>query len=128
MKVDPSDFKVARQWSKVVQALSQGDEDSSGDIGAIGDGGRAFGILQEHPAFFLAYYGRVGFVPDVRDTWSQAFVKAAAAFFEIHTKDHDLDLCVQAYNQGSTAVFINGVRVPEYLAKFHAIYDKLMGA
>ena len=126
MKVDPVDFKLARQWAKVVQALSQGDEDASGDIGAVGDGGRAFGILQEHPAFFAAYYGRNKFPPDVRDTWSQAFIKAAAAFFEYHTLEHDLDLCVQAYNQGATAVFLNGVRVPDYLAKFHAVYDRLI--
>jgi len=125
VKVDPADFKLARQWSKVVQALSQGDEDASGDIGAIGDDGRAFGILQEHPAFFLAYYGRSTFPPDVRDTWTQAFIKAAAAFFEVNTLDHDLDLVVQAFNKGGAAVFINGVRAPEYLAKFHEVYDKL---
>jgi hypothetical protein len=118
-------YGVAGRWKDVIRALVEGDENPSGDIVAVGDGGRAFGILQEHPSFFWQFYGRNGFDADVKDTWTVAFIKAAASFFEHYCREYELDLMVQAYNQGARAVFIQGMRAPGYLAKFHAVYDKL---
>lgn len=116
-----SDFNLAGPWKEEVRALALGPENPPLDEGASGDGGRAFGILQQHPAFFSEYYGTNGFPASVKDTWTQAQIKAAASFFQAH-KDQPLDLVVQAFNQGVSAVFDKGVRAPEYLAKFKKVY------
>lgn len=125
MGVNPTDYKLARQWAEVIQALVEGCEDPTGDESAIGDGGRAFGVLQQHPVFFVQFYGRNGFEAAVGDTWTQAFIKAAASFFERYAPAHDFDLVIQAYNQGITAVFVDGVRAPEYLEKYKTAFARL---
>lgn len=114
------DYLIAGKWADEVHALAIIESGESPMVS--GDGGRAFGILQQHPSFFLAWYGRA--TPSVSDTWSQAFVKAAATFFD-HYATEPLDLVVQAYNQGETAVFKQGVRAPEYLAKFTMALTKI---
>jgi hypothetical protein len=129
-KVNPDDYKLAGKWANHVRALVEGDEDPSGEIDPAGhnDGGRAFGPLQQHPAFFLQYYGEQGFNPELTDTWVQAQIKAAAAFLEEHSRDFPLELVIQAYNQGCHAVFGAGVRAPAYLAKWKAAYARLTGS
>ncbi len=93
------------------------------------DGGRAFGILQQHPDFFRDYYRETGgtpiagFLASVSDTWTVAQIKAAATFFE--TWDSmALALVVQSYNQGIQAIR-NGVRAPEYLDRFNQSLAKI---
>jgi hypothetical protein len=93
------------------------------------DGGRAFGILQQHPDFFRDYYRESGgaplakFLASVDDTWTVAQIKAAATFLELNDT-LPLDLEVQAYNQGLQAVR-NGVRAPVYLDRFNQNLAKL---
>jgi hypothetical protein len=57
MSIDAAaiDYSVAGRWADVVHALALGE--SNENPAAVGDGGRAFGILQQHPAFFKEYYG-----------------------------------------------------------------------
>lgn len=130
MKVDPNDYKYAGRWENHVRALSMGDEDPSQDAEPSGhnDGGRAFGLLQEHPAFFSRYYGKCGFAADVKDTWTIAMIKAAAAFFQTWEQAYPLELVVQAFNQGSHAVFVDHTTAPEYLAKWKSQFDRLTTA
>ena len=70
------DYSGAGSYALHVQALAQ--IESGEDVGQIGDGGRAFGILQQHPSFFLQWCRDVS----VADTWWQAQINAAAAFLE----------------------------------------------
>lgn len=116
------DYSVAGRWADVVHAIAL--VESSENPFAVGDHGRAFGLLQQHPAFFFQYYGKVAeFRATVEDTWIEAQIKCAASFFEIY--DHlGFDLAVQAYNQG-VAVFSSDLRAPEYLAKFNAALNRV---
>lgn len=114
-------FTLAKHWADVIHALAI--IESKENPAAIGDGGRAFGLAQQHPAFFAENYGLSHEFPsDVGHTWSQAQIVAAASFFEVW-EHFGLDILVMAYNQGLTAVTKNGVRAPEYLARFSAAYQ-----
>jgi hypothetical protein len=85
---------------------------------------RAFGLLQMHPATFAEYYGRSKDFPKaVTDTWTEAQIKACASFLSMWSH-LGIDLVIQAWNQGVSAV-IGGVRVPEYLAKYDAAMNKI---
>lgn len=109
------DYSIAANWADVVHAIAI--IESNENPAQTGDGGRAFGVMQQHPAFFQEYYGRCkDFPASVTDTWVEAQIKAAASFFELW--EHlGLDLCVMAYNLGINAV-MNGARNPGYLARF----------
>jgi len=95
---------------------------------AIGDGGQSLGILQMHPATFRRYYCAIlAFAPATDDTWTTAFIKACATFLRAHlwlnAPQEERDLIVQAWNLGEHAVFVEGRRNPEYLARWLAAYD-----
>lgn len=123
--MDAIDYSIAGRWADVVHALAI--VESSENPSAIGDHGRAFGLLQQHPAFFYQYYGKVAaFRAEVSDTWIVAQIKCAASFFELY--DHlGFDLVVQAYNQGVAVFSRPEVRAPEYLEKFTAALNRVRG-
>lgn len=116
----PIDYSSAGPWTEHVRALAV--IESGEDIGKIGDGGRAFGLLQQHPAFFVEWYKK----PDVTDTWWNAQIKAAAAFLGYFYLSMGLDQTIQAYNLGVTAVQ-SGERNPEYLRKWSDAYQRIRG-
>jgi hypothetical protein len=127
MKVNPIDYVAAGRWQNHVRALSVANEDPDQVIDPQGnnDGGRAFGLLQEHPAFFRQYYGAGGFPALTSDTWTVAYIKAAAAFFQTWEYAYPLALVVQAFNQGADAVFVKHKTAPEYLEKWQAEFARL---
>lgn len=115
-------YALAGRFAEQVRALAIVE---SGEQSVIsGDSGRAFGILQMHPATFADYYGRSKDFPKaVTDTWTEAQIKACASFLSMW--NHlGIDLVIQSWNQGVSAV-IGGVRVPEYLAKYDAAMNKI---
>ncbi len=119
------DYSAAGPWAQIVHALAMTETNEQPRL--VGDGGRAFGILQDHPPFIAEYYRTDSAFPaKPNDDWITAEIKAAATFLD-ENDDQPLDLCIQAYNQGETAVFTNGVRAPEYLARFTANLNKLKG-
>jgi hypothetical protein len=99
----------------------------------IADDGSAFGLLQMHPATFKRYYGvQMRFAQNVNDTWTQAQIKACAAFLLAHgwrdASLADRNLVVQAWNLGEAGVYIEGRRNPDYLARWLEAYDKVKAA
>jgi hypothetical protein len=106
------DYSAARQWQKHVRALAM--VESGENETAIGDGGRAFGLLQIHPSRFQTEARRSGpFEITVNDTWTNAQIKACAAYFDrmLHA---ELELVVMAWNLGTEAVFGDGERAETY--------------
>lgn len=118
-------YALADRYANYVHALAITETNECPTM--TGDGGRAFGILQQHPAFFAEYYRPIGeFKAEVSDTWIDAEIKACACFWSMW-EHRGVDLVVQAYNQGITAVMVDGVRAPEYLAKFTEALNKVRG-
>ena len=124
------DYSPAAELAQVVRAFAI--IESNENERAVGDGGMAYGLLQMHPATFKRYYGaQMRFAPNVRDTWTQAQIKACAAFLLAHQWGREStpqrDLIVQAWNLGESAVFIDGRRNEEYLSRWLAAYQKITG-
>jgi hypothetical protein len=122
------DYTAAVEFADVVRAFAiiESDEDPN----KLGDGGRAYGLLQMHPATFKRYYGaQMRFAPNNRDSWTEAQIKACAAFLSAHAwrsaGQHERDLIVQAWNLGEAAVFLEKRRNPDYLARWLQAYDGL---
>ena len=120
-------YSIAGEYADEVRAFAI--IESNEDEYRIGDGGQAFGLLQMHPATFKRFYIAVlRFPPATDDTWTTAFIKACATFLRTHlwlNADQDeRDLIVQAWNLGEQAVFVEGKRNPEYLARWLAAYEK----
>ena len=114
-------FNLAGVYSDMVHALAiiESDEDPH----AVGDGEQAYGLLQQHPAFFQEHYGRTkAFPAEVAHSWADAEVVAAASFFDLWMETLGLDATVMAYNTGVTAYY-SGVRNEDYLARFGAAYQ-----
>jgi hypothetical protein len=121
------DYSPAQEFIAEVQAFAI--IESGEQAQKIGDGGQAFGLLQMHPATFKRYYGaQTRFAASVRDTWVQAQIKACAAFLLAHDWRNEppqqRDLIVQAWNLGEAAVFLQGHRNPDYLARWRAAYEQ----
>lgn len=116
----PINYSSAGPWAEHVRALAV--IESGEDVGRIGDGGRAFGLLQQHPAFVMQWYRSV----DVTDTWWNAQIKAAAAFLAHYVNAIGLDLTIQAYNRGVAAIE-NGERNADYLARWTDAYQRIRG-
>lgn len=124
--IDPEDYKLAGEWFLQVRAIFIGE--SSEYPVALGDGGRAYGPGQHHPTFFAEYYGRSPKFPQsVTHTWTQAFIVATASFFELHVPIIGLDLTVQAYQAGVSAVLNDGVRNEAYLQRFSDNLNRIRG-
>jgi hypothetical protein len=123
------DYSTAADLADEVRAFAV--IESGEDEHAVGDGGQAFGLLQMHPATFKRYYG-LTFPADVRDTWTEAQIKACAGFLSLHNWIHMpqamRDLIVMSWNLGESAVFVHGKRNPEYLARWLATYDQIKKA
>ena len=121
------DYSIAGHWADAVHAIAIIE---SGETPTpIGDGGRAFGLLQTHPALFAEYYGRLPhlFSPSPSDTWPEAEIKCCATFFEVNTAAGMLfDLIVQAWNEGVQAI-LDGQRNETYLARFTTAYQRVRG-
>ncbi len=121
------DYTAAGVYAHEVRAFaiieSNENEHSTG-----ADGGRAFGLLQMHPATFIRYYRPVA---SVGDTWTQAQIKACGSYltgynFRLATQEQR-DLVVQGWRLGEGAVFSQGKRDPEYLARWLQAYDRIKG-
>lgn len=133
---DPS---IARQWNQTVHALILTEHWGHTIVEAClwrcpfgdNDGGRAFGILQQHPGFFRQFYLTSGgtaiapFLASVDDIWTIAQIKAAATFLTLH-ESMGIALLVQAYNQGIDAID-HGVRAPVYLDRFYQSLNSVRG-
>jgi len=119
----PIDYSVAGKWANHVRALAQ--IESGEDQLVHGDAGRAFGLLQMHPARFLEEAHRGGdFVIGVGDTWAQAQIKACAAYFD-RLQLAPMPLIVQAWRLGCHAVFDEGARDATYYARWLIHFDRL---
>jgi hypothetical protein len=119
------DYEIAGPWALHVRALAMGE---SAEIATLfGDGGCAFGVLQQHPSFFSEWYGVGAFPASASDSWVTAQIKAASAFLDRYVPTRGLDLTIQAYQAGATAVFIDGKRNQEYLDRWTENFNKLKG-
>jgi hypothetical protein len=123
----PMDYSIAGRWALHVEALAIVESGGSPMVG-YSDGGRARGLLGQHPSFFVEWYGRYPeiYPAEVTDEWWTADIKAAASFLE-HYSSFGLDQEIQMYNLGVVAV-VKGARNPEYLARWSAAYQKLRAA
>ena len=126
-----TDYSPAVEFADEVRAFAI--VESAENESKIGDGGRAFGLLQMHPATFKRYYGaQMRFAQTVGDTWTQGQIKACAAFLLAHSwrsaGQAERALIVQAWNLGETGVFVQGRRNADYLARWLAAYDQVKGA
>lgn len=119
------DYSAARDWAAHVQALAMVESGGSPNVG-YSDGGRARGLLGQHPCFFQEYYGNPAFPASVTDTWWEADIKAAAAFLEHWVPILQLDLAIQAFNLGVSAVK-DGERNVDYLAKWAGFFQRIRG-
>jgi hypothetical protein len=109
-------FALAGAFEDIVHALAI--IESNERIAQIGDGGRAFGLLQQHPSFFAEYYGRSLLFPSsVSHTWEEAEVVAAATYFGRYIEILGQDGAVSAYNTGVKA-FNDGQRNEVYIARW----------
>lgn len=116
------DYSPAGGWALHVRALAI--IESNEDVGQLGDGGQAFCLLQQHPAFFVQWYSPFA---DVADTIWAAQIKAAAAFLAHYVPTIGIDLTIQAYNLGVAAVMERGKRNQDYLDRWTAARNKLLG-
>lgn len=118
-------YSLAQTYAEYVRALAIIESGENPNL--IGDNGRAWGLLQQHPAFFVEYYGRAkGFPASPNHTWIEAQIVAAASFFAIELSHLPLDLAVQAYNLGMEAV-LRGERAPDYLRRFTDALNRIRG-
>lgn len=122
MPNNPPDYTLAGEYAETVHALALVESTGSPMIG-YSDGGQAFGILGQHPSFFVEWYGRGSFLANTKDEWWNASIKAAASFFE-HYASMDRDLVVMAYHSGMGFVE-SGQRDEPYLAKFNAALNRV---
>ena len=121
------DYSAAGEFIQEVRAFAM--IESAENPHQVGDGGRAYGLLQMHPATFKRYYGcQSRWAASVSDTWSRAFIKACAAFLNAHNwraaDEATRHLIVQAWNLGEAGVFIDGQRNPDYLTRWLEAYEK----
>jgi soluble lytic murein transglycosylase-like protein len=115
------DYSKAGAHAEIVHALAI--IESGENPALVGDGGQAYGLLQQHPGFFKQFYGRaIAFPASVTHTWVEAEIVAAASFFELYLGILGLDLAIQSYNLGVSAVQ-KGQRNPDYLSRFTAAYQ-----
>ena len=122
MPNDPPNYELAGEFAEVVHALALVESTGYPNIG-YSDGGQAFGILGQHPSFFVEWYGRGSFSQSTKDEWWNASIKAAASFFE-HYDYMDRDLVIMAYNAGMGAI-LEGERDDGYLAKYNTALQKV---
>lgn len=120
-------YGLAEEYADEVRALFMGESEER-EWPPLGDGGRAFGPGQMHPAFFAENYGRAHRFPRaVGDTLADAQVKAAAAYLDFNSAMlGSLDAAVQAYQEG-VQDYINGARNPEYLQRFRNNLARIRG-
>ena len=127
------DYTAGGRWQDVIHALAI--IESNENPAATGDGGQAFGLIQQHPAFFAANYGRVSglwnrmvgralYPASTSDTWVTAQIKAAASFLEAN-KALNRTLLIESYHQG----VIGAQRAPDpsYFTRFAAAFAKIGG-
>ena len=115
------DYTIAGRWAEHVHAFAIIESNETDN--QIGDGGRAFGILQQHPAFVLQWYRDI----DVTDTWVTAQIKAARNFLDHYVSIFGLDLTVMAYNLGVSAIG-RGERNQDYLNRWTEAFNRVKGA
>lgn len=102
----------------------------------VGDMGRAFGVLQEHPEFFAQWY-----VPVVGDTWEVAQIRAALRMFKHYCTPGvlravrrmysatapvvalSIEDCVMVFHLGYTA-FVRGAKDEEYRLRWRGWAEK----
>ena len=116
------DYSHAGKWAYHVRALAI--VESQENEREMGDGGRAFGLLQMHADRFLQESNRFPqFKVQVGDTVTVAQIKAAACWFQRMMAESQ-PLVVMAWNLGEFAVFAEGKRNQEYYDRWKAAYDQ----
>jgi len=122
------DYSIAVEFADQVRAFAI--IESQERPYATGDDGQAFGLLQMHPDTFKRYYGCAGRFPaGVKDTWTEAQIKACAGFLLMHDWQHAnqamRDKIVVAWNLGEAAVFLEKRTNEAYLARWKVAYAKI---
>jgi hypothetical protein len=122
------DYSPAREFADEVRAFAMVETNENEH--AVGDGGRAAGILQMHPASFAQFaIAHTKFSVHVSDTSTTAQIKACAAFLleqDWRTASREeRDLITQAWNLGVHGVFGEGKRNSGYLDRWHAAYERI---
>ena len=118
-------YAVAGDFFIIVHALAIVESNENANL--IGDDdGLAFGLLQQHPAFFFEFYGHGSFPAADLDSWATAQMKAAASYLEKWLDLLGLDGAVTAYNVG-VAAYQGGERNANYLGRFKLAYAGLNG-
>src|SRR5579885_3909127 len=117
-------YEIAQEYADIVRATFMVESGENPDW-AEGDGGQAWGMGQQHPAWFKDYYGRsTRFPASVADTWTEAQIKAIASYYDVW-EAIPRDLLIQAYRLGLDAVLKEGKRDPDRLAKIYAALNKI---
>jgi hypothetical protein len=117
------DYSKAGPWAQHVRALAI--VESGENEHKLGDGGRAYGLLQMHPGRFNEESQlRREFALTPADTWTSAQIKAAASYFE-DMKGSPLELTVMAWNLGRAGVFLDGRRNPDYWRAWQAAFERI---
>jgi hypothetical protein len=120
------DYSVAGEYADHVHALAVIESGESLDL--FGDGGQAFGILQQHPSYFIQFYRETGpFAAETDDTWWTAQIKAAARFLNTWEPEFGMDGAIMAYNLGVEA-YKQGKRNEAYLSRWSDAYQKIRSA
>lgn len=102
-------------------ALALIEHESSGNPWAVGDGGKAVGILQQHLDFQETYYPQ-HYDPVWTDTdkrWHPAFQLACLAEFWKQNAALPIDQKLAKYHQGHVTAD------PDYVSAVHDCYAKL---
>lgn len=131
------DYSLAQHWAQTVEALAM-TEHAYHIIGEAclwrcpfgsNDGGRAFGLLQFHPATFAEWYERnLVSPPSPAHTWTEAQIVAMANFLEERAgvMGLPLDRVIQENNVGITA-YTNGQRNANYLSTWTQALNRIRG-
>jgi hypothetical protein len=128
------DYSIAGAWADHVHALAMVETGGNPDA-PDGDGGRAKGLLQIHPADFVQYCGRCKLFPLlVGYDWTQAQIICCASYLEIEVPQFEelsprngLDLAIQGWNKGVAAIR-SGIRNQTYLDKWTDFFQKIRSA
>lgn len=113
-------YQVAGEFADHVHALAL--IESNENPAAIGDDGRAFGILQTHPDFYDDWC-----CAQIGDDWPTAQIRAVGRFLASYEPIIGLDLAVQAFHLGVDAVRRQGKRDAQYLVRFSEALQKIRG-
>jgi hypothetical protein len=122
---DPSVYQVAERHADVVRALAV--IESGEDEAALGQGGKAFGLLQMRPGAFAQLYHPTE--QDADDTVSEAQVKACARYLSVYrflsSTVEQQKRIIMAWSLGEYAVFVDGREDEQYYNRWLDAFKRL---